>query len=296
MKSVYLYTTKFSRPDRKPRMTTESSGPRDELADYVATQYDRFQDALELLEKDDKYLNYGYTTHRAQTYEERQEALCRLVFDAARVAPEHHVVDVGFGSGAQDLLWARSAEFARLTGFNISSNQVAYATHQAALHGFQDRLRFVHGAAEDLPGLDAACADRLLAVECTFYFRRDDFYRRAAEVLRPGGRLVAADISFNGIARPLLAARPDLRRVGTLESNRALWERHFETEEVRPIHRQVRPGVQMTVSRILRTVPKSGFAKDVRRQWWSMAFWSQLVALGLMTRILRYDLVVLRRR
>lgn len=275
---------------------TATAPARDELADYVASQYDRFQEALEQLDKDDKYLNYGYTTHRSQTYEERQEALCRLVFEAARVAPEHELVDVGFGSGAQDLLWARSAEFARLTGFNISSNQVAYANRHAALHDLQHRLCFVHGAAEDLPGLEANSVDRLLAVECAFYFRRDAFYRRAAEVLRPGGLLVAADICFNGIARPLLAVRPDLERVGTLRANRALWERHFETEEVRPIHRRVRPGAQMTVSRILRIVPRSGFARDVRRQWWSMAFWSQLVALGLVTRSLRYDLIVLRRR
>lgn len=279
-----------------PSVSPPAAKSQDELADYVAAQYDRFQDALEQLDKDDKYLNYGYTTHRSQTYEERQEALCRLVFEAARVAPEHHLVDVGFGSGAQDLLWARTSEFARLTGFNISSNQVDYANRQAAHHHLEDRLRFVHGAAEDLPGLEPESADRLLAVECAFYFRRAEFYRRAAEVLRPGGLLVAADICFNGVARPLLALRPDLRRVGTLRGNRDLWEHHFDTEEVRPIHRQVRPGVQMTVSRILRTVPHSGFASDVRRQWWSMAFWSQLVALGLVTRILRYDLVVLRRR
>ena len=277
-------------------MNTRPSADQDELADYVATQYDRFQDALEQLDKNDKYLNYGYTTDRSQTYEQRQEALCRLVFDAARVDSAHHLVDVGFGSGAQDLLWARTAEFARLTGFNISSNQVAYATRQAALQGLQDRLQFVHGAAEDLPGLGAESVDRLLAVECAFYFRRAAFYRRAAEVLRPGGLLVAADICFNGIARPLLTVRPDLKRVGTLAGNRRLWESHFETEEIRPIHRQVRPGVQMTVSRIFQTVPGSGFARDVRRQWWSMAFWSQLVALGLATRILRYDLIVLRRR
>ena len=280
----------------EPSAAHSATPARDDLADYVAGQYDRFQDSLEQLDKDDKYLNYGYTTHRSQTYEERQEALCRLVFDAARVEPTDHVVDVGFGSGAQDLLWAHDAEFERLTGFNISSHQVDYATRLAAEHGFQDRLRFVHGAAEDLPGLEPGTADRLLAVECAFYFRRADFYRRAAEVLRPGGLLVAADICFHDAARPLLARRPDLRRVGTLRANRDLWEQDFHTEEVRPIHRQVRPGVQMTVSRILRTVPGSGFARDVRRQWWSMAFWSQLVALGLWTRILRYDLVVLRRR
>ena len=279
-----------------PSVSTPGAKREDELADYVAAQYDRFQDALEQLDKDDKYLNYGYTTHRSQTYEQRQEALCLLVFEAARIDPEHHLVDVGFGSGAQDLLWARTAPFARLTGFNISSNQVDYANRQAARHRLQDRLRFVHGAAEDLPGLEPASADRLLAVECAFYFRRAEFYRRAAEVLRPGGLLVAADIAFHGVARPLLALRPDLRRVGTLRRNRELWEQHFETEELRPIHRQVRPGVQMTVSRIFRTVPRSLFPRDVRRQWWSMAFWSQLVALGLATRILRYDLIVLRRR
>jgi hypothetical protein len=33
-----------------------------------------------------------------------------------------------------------------------------------------------------------------------------------------------------------------------------------------------------------------------RREWLKMAFWSQLVAIGLLTRVLRYDLIVLQRR
>src|SRR5436190_23162101 len=91
------------------------------LTNAVARQYDLFQQSLEAIEKERKYLNYGYTVDAGEPIEERQQRLCAEVFAAAGIAAGHLIVDVGFGSGEQDFLLARTSEFDRLIGFNISS-------------------------------------------------------------------------------------------------------------------------------------------------------------------------------
>jgi ubiquinone/menaquinone biosynthesis C-methylase UbiE len=263
-----------------------------DLTDAVSRQYDLFQGSLESLDKQQKYLNYGYTVTGRESYEERQERLCLEVFRAAQIGKDHVLADVGFGSGEQDFLLARTYPFAKLTGFNIAARQVEYAAARAVREN-EPRLEFRHGAAEVLPGLEARSVDRLMAIECAFYFDRPRFYARAAEVLKPGGLLVLADIAFS---TSLLMWRADFRRVGTRERNRVEWEKFFDTVSITDIRKETRPGAQMTVRQILRTVPDGRVNRSARREWLKMAFYSQLVALGLSTRLLHYDLIVLRRR
>ncbi|MGZ5472394.1 MAG: SAM-dependent methyltransferase [Thermoanaerobaculia bacterium] len=267
----------------------------DDLTGAVSRQYDLFQASLESIEKPRKYLNYGYTVARRQTYEERQERLCLEVFRAAALEPGHVVVDVGFGSGEQDFLLARNFAFTKLTGFNIAARQVAYASERAARESLAHKLEFRHGQAEELPGVEPASVDRVMAIECAFYFDRPRFYARAAEVLRPGGLLVLADIAFADRMPRFARSSADLTRVGTRSSNQKMWERHFRTRSLVDIAPYTRPGAQMTVSQILKTVPRSRMSGGERREWLKMAFYSQLVALGLATRLLHYDLIVLER-
>jgi cyclopropane fatty-acyl-phospholipid synthase-like methyltransferase len=268
----------------------------DELTSAVSRQYDLFQTSLESIEKPRKYLNYGYTVARRQSYEERQERLCLEVHRAAAIEPHHVLVDVGFGSGEQDFLLARTFPFARLTGFNIAAKQVEYASNRAAAESLSDKLQFRHGAAEELPGIESASVDRVMAIECAFYFDRPRFYARAAEVLGTGGLLVLADIAFSNRMPRFARSSEDLARVGTRTSNQKEWERWFHTRSIVDIAAYTRPGAQMTVSQILRSVPRTSMSGSERREWLKMAWYSQLVALGLATGLLHYDLIVLEKK
>ena len=58
------------------------------------------------------------------------------------------------------------------------------------------KLSFRLGEAERLTGVADSSVDRILAIECAFYFDRPRFYRRAAQVLKPDGLVVLADIAF----------------------------------------------------------------------------------------------------
>jgi len=264
------------------------------LTRAVAEQYDRFQASLEALAKPEKYLNYGFTRTGHESYEARQQQLCLEVFRAADIRPHHHVVDVGFGSGEQDFLLLDTWAFDRLVGFNISERQVVYATTRAAARRVADRLVFRLGEAEELPGVDEASIDRMLAIECAFYFDRPRFYQRAAAVLARGGRLVLADIAFADGMAWLARRREDFRRVGTQSANRAEWERYFRTLSVTDISRATRPGAQMTVARILRSAGRPTLAGE-RGAWLKMAYYSQLVAIGLALGVMHYDLIVLEK-
>ena len=256
----------------------------------IARQYDLFQASLETTEKQRKYLNYGYTITGDESYELRQEQLCLEVFRAAELTRDHVVVDVGFGSGEQDFLLVETCEFARLIGYNIAETQVRYANARAARQDLAEKLEFRAGEAETLPGLAPASVDRVMAIECAFYFDRPRFYERAAEVLKPGGLLVLADICFSDAAS--LIAR---ERVGTASGNRKEWEKFFRTRSIRPIHQYTRPGAQMTVAQIFKTMPRAQLTFAQRIEWLKMAIASQIVVLGLATRAFRYDLIVLER-
>ena len=158
------------------------------------------------------------------------------------------------------------------------------------------KLSFRLGEAERLHGVADSSVDRILAIECAFYFDRPRFYRRAAQVLKPDGLVVLADIAFADRAAFLARRAEDLRRVGTQSSNRTEWERHFRTRSVYRINNRTRPGAQMTVWQILKTAPFSRLSAAERRAWMKMAFYSQLVALGLQVSFIQYDLIVLQKK
>lgn len=266
------------------------------LTRAIARQYDLFQNSLESLDKERKFLNYGYTISGTETYEERQQRLCLEVFQAGEIRKEDVVIDVGFGSGEQDFLLSKTREFGRLIGFNISERQVRYASARAKQEKLEDKISFHLGEAELLPGIEVSSVDRVLAIECAFYFDRPVFFRRAAEVLKPGGLLVLADIALSDHCAFLTRRTEDLRRVGTRSSNRNEWDKYFLTRSLRGINARTRPGAQMTVSQILKTAPFSRLSGAERREWMKMAFYSQLVALGLLASLIHYDLIVLEKR
>jgi SAM-dependent methyltransferase len=270
-------------------MTTSLSA----LTSAVGRQYDRFQATLEQLGKDRKFLNYGYGA--AASYEEAQEQLCREVFQAGDIKAGDRIVDVGFGSGEQDFVLAREFEFHCLNGFNVSARQVTFANERAHRERLDRKLAFHHGEAERLDGVKNGSIDKLFAVECAFYFDRARFYRRAAEVLKPGGVVVLADISFSEALAFLTRRGENFRRVGTRSGNRSAWEQHLETRSVRSINRFTAPGAQLTVWKILRIAPLSGCSAAEMWQWFKMALSSQMVAVGLWTGLIHYDMIVLER-
>jgi len=110
------------------------------------------------------------------------------------LSPDSHVVDAAAGKGTSAMLLARQFG-CRVTGVDLSRQNLERAAVEAARQGLSDRVRFVCGDAEHLP-LAGGVADAVIC-ECAFCTFPDKTAAAGqfVRVLTPGGRVGLSDVT-----------------------------------------------------------------------------------------------------
>ncbi|HEX4130216.1 MAG TPA: methyltransferase domain-containing protein [Pirellulales bacterium] len=117
-----------------------------------------------------------------------QSRLVEAMIERAGIERGQRVLDVGCGMGGSSIHLARAAG-CDVTGITLSPVQRVWAATTARWQRVSGQVRFLRADAEKIE-FPAASFDVVWSIECTEHlFDKPRFFRRAAEWLKPGGRM-----------------------------------------------------------------------------------------------------------
>ncbi len=149
------------------------------------------------------YLNFGLW-EPGFTYVQAAENLVTRLGAWGGLGSDSHLLDVGCGFGAQDILLARQFHPSLITGIDVTYPHVLAGQRRAREAGLTLSVRFQHGSATELAFPDASFS-HVLSIEGVVHFNtREKFLRQASRVLKPGGVLLLADYALAREPRKLL--------------------------------------------------------------------------------------------
>jgi len=136
------------------------------------------------------------------------------LFRWAAVAPDHHVLDIGCGTGQVTLLAARRADRGHVVGVDLSAPMLERARADAATQGIAN-VRFEQGDAQVHPFPDAGFDVAISRGGVMFFEDAVAAFANILRGLRPGGRLVfigpQGGTPDSEYARATTALRPLMR-------------------------------------------------------------------------------------
>ncbi len=156
--------------------------------DVVPTLNSNFQ-----IDNKPLWLNLGYWKN-ARTYKDACQDMARLLAESGEFSNVDKLVDVGFGFGEQDILWAQEFNIKKIEGINITPLHVQVATQKVKNINLDNVINYEIGNAIDLP-FDNKSVDRVVALESAFHFKpRTEFFKESYRVLNENGILAIADM------------------------------------------------------------------------------------------------------
>lgn len=151
---------------------------------------ERHYDSLALLYRAfwGEHIHHGYWSRTDLESRAAQEQLVAQLAARAGIREGECVLDVGCGYGASGR-WLASSLGCHVTGVTISGKQARLARRYNKRRGLVTRTPVLRADAARLPLADAGF-DVVWSIECLEHLRdKEEFVRRAAVLLRPGGRL-----------------------------------------------------------------------------------------------------------
>jgi tocopherol O-methyltransferase len=160
----------------------------------VVRYYDetRFDYRAAWYNSDNLAFHFGYHDESHVSHNDALENANQVLSEIAEIGPNDHVLDAGCGLGGSSC-WLAQRLRARVTGISVVPYQIKKARHIAAKRGLTDLTRF-EVANYSLTAFEDQSFDVVWALESLCHASdKSLFYKEAARLLRPGGRLVLAE-------------------------------------------------------------------------------------------------------
>ncbi|MFN2492324.1 MAG: class I SAM-dependent methyltransferase [Pyrinomonadaceae bacterium] len=163
------------------------------------------------------YLNFGLWEDGIKDYVKAAENLVHRMGTILGLNASSKLLDVAPGMGTQDIYLFENFAPQFIDGLDVTWGHIEHGRRRAEAAHIDDRVRFHHGTAIDLPFPDESFT-HILSIEGAEHFdTREKFLHQAHRVLQPGGIIAMADFI---VKRP---PRNVLEKI-VAEAARSLWK------------------------------------------------------------------------
>ncbi|TDV41050.1 SAM-dependent methyltransferase [Actinophytocola oryzae] len=165
-------------------------------ADETAQYYDVVNEVFTGLWDENFHHGYWDSEEDQSSNREACEKLTDQVIERSGDTSGARLLDIGHGFGLSAFRLAGKSDSVTIVGVSNSQPQVDDANRRCAERGLSDRVTFQYGDALELP-FAADSFDIVWLFETLPHLDRLAALREANRVLRPGGRVVIADMYLN---------------------------------------------------------------------------------------------------
>ena len=139
------------------------------------------------------YLNFGLWENGIAEYIKAAENLVHRMGTILGLNESSMLLDVAPGMGTQDIYLLKNFAPRSIDGLDVTWKHIEHGRRRSREAGAEDRVRFHHGTAIELPFPDESFT-HVLSIEGPEHFdTREKFLHEARRVLQPGGVIAMAD-------------------------------------------------------------------------------------------------------